>query len=94
MRLGRFEREPEPQAGSRSVGPACLPKLVTQSHLQYGAALIRASLDKDAKRQLARLRKTTVLTNSELVRRGLQALAALPVRGSRRRNPRAWRVSI
>jgi hypothetical protein len=47
------------------------------------AALIHARLDADTERQLVRLRKATGLTDSELVRRGLQALAALPVRGSR-----------
>jgi hypothetical protein len=46
-------------------------------------ALIHARLDAETKRQLARLRKATGLTDSELVRRGLQALAALPLRGSR-----------
>ena len=47
------------------------------------AALIHARLDAETQRQLARLRKTTGLTDSELVRRGLQALAVLPVRGNR-----------
>jgi len=45
------------------------------------AALIHARLDPETERQLARLRKTTGLTDSELVRRGLRALAALPVDG-------------
>jgi hypothetical protein len=46
-------------------------------------AIIHARLDPQTKRQLAHLRKATGLTDSELVRRGLQALAALPLRGSR-----------
>jgi hypothetical protein len=45
--------------------------------------LIHARLDKTTERQLARLRKATGLTDSELVRRGLQALAALPLQGHR-----------
>jgi len=48
------------------------------------AALIHARLDPETERQLARLRKATGLTDSELVRRGLRALAALPVDGKRR----------
>ena len=47
------------------------------------AALIHARLDENTERQLARLRKATGLTDSALVRRGLQALATMPVRGSR-----------
>jgi hypothetical protein len=47
------------------------------------AALIHARLDPESERQLARLRKTTGLSDSELVRRGLRALAALPVDGKR-----------
>jgi hypothetical protein len=47
------------------------------------SVLIHARLDANTERQLARLRRVTGLTDSELVRRGLQALAALPVRGSR-----------
>jgi hypothetical protein len=46
-------------------------------------AIIHARLDPRTERQLARLRKTTGLTDSELVRRGIQALAALPVGGRR-----------
>jgi hypothetical protein len=46
-------------------------------------ALIHARLDEAAERQLARLRKATGLTDSELVRQGLQALVALPLRGKR-----------
>ena len=46
-------------------------------------ALIHARLDAATERQLARLRKATGLTDSELVRRGLQALAALPLQGNR-----------
>lgn len=46
-------------------------------------ALVHARLDAATQRQLARLRKATGLTDSELVRRGLQALVALPIRGSR-----------
>lgn len=45
--------------------------------------LIHARLDASAERQLARLRKATGLTDSELVRRGLYALVALPLRGKR-----------
>ncbi len=46
-------------------------------------ALIHARLDDATERQLVRLRKATGLTDSELVRRGLQALVAMPVRGNR-----------
>jgi hypothetical protein len=45
--------------------------------------LIHARLDDAAERQLARLREATGLTDSELVRQGLQALVALPLRGRR-----------
>ncbi len=46
-------------------------------------ALIHARLDAATERQLARLRRATGLTDSELVRRGLQALVVLPLRGNR-----------
>jgi hypothetical protein len=46
-------------------------------------ALIHARLDAETNRQLDRLRKATGLTDSELVRRGLRALAALPFQGTR-----------
>ena len=42
------------------------------------SALIHARLDPETQRHLARLRKTTGCSDSELVRRGLRALAALP----------------
>jgi hypothetical protein len=47
------------------------------------AGLIHARLDAATEKQLVRLRKATGLTDSELVRRGLQALAALPIGGLR-----------
>jgi hypothetical protein len=47
------------------------------------SALVHARLDAETERQLARLRKATGLADSELVRRGLRALAALPVAGRR-----------
>lgn len=48
------------------------------------ATLVHARLDPKTERQLARLRKTTGLSESELVRRGLWALAALPVGGKKK----------
>jgi hypothetical protein len=56
---------------------------VTNTHLLHMAALVHARLDPESERQLVRLRRTTGLTDSELVRRGLLALAALPVDGKR-----------
>ena len=55
--------------------------IFTLSHM---ATLIHARLDPKTERHLARLRKTTGLNDSELVRRGLRALASLPIRGRRK----------
>jgi hypothetical protein len=48
------------------------------------SALIHARLDPETQRHLARLRKATGCSDSELVRRGLRALAALPGEEGRR----------